>query len=311
MRTLIIEDIPAIAQSTREILLRLDDALDVDIASTLHDACGLLENGGGYDVAIVDLNLPDASGLEAPASIRELCPDTVIVVLTGEQSSGLARQLVREGVQEYIPKIEATPERLLRSIYVAIERLERETHLKRTASFDALTGTLNRRGMIAALQTSLASVQRLDANAALCVIDVDRFKPINDRYGHPAGDAVLREFARRLCDVTRANDQVGRIGGDEFWVLLDDITDIARCGKAAEKLQVALARPQLIGKELVTVQASIGVAIAPRDASTIDDWIGQADEALYAAKRDGRGCWKMYADIKESIGCLTGTKKMN
>ncbi len=305
MNILIVEDIPAIAANTREALQLLEPGLDVDIAFNLHQAFEKLEAAANFDVVIVDLNLPDATGSDAPQSIREVCPDTVIVVLSGEESVAVAQDLLRFGIQDFIAKSEATPQRLLRTIQLAFARLDRESTLKRTAAIDALTGTLNRRGFVSALETSFASVHRLGGNAALCTIDIDWFKSINDRLGHPVGDAVLKEVASRLGRITRENDQIGRVGGDEFWVLLDDLQANAELDHAAAKLCHVLSQSCRVGEHIVPLSVSIGVAVAPADAATIDDWIQHSDEALYAAKQNGRGCWRMYADIQVPANCAT------
>ncbi len=300
-----IEDVPVVANSTRDALTMLDGNLSFDIAESLSSALQRIDEGERYDVALVDLSLPDASGSDAPQAIRSIYPELVIVVLTGDESCMLAVDLVRIGIQDYVPKSEATPQRLLRTIQLAQERHQRELMLKRSASLDPLTGTLNRRGLLAELRKSLASVYRLGTNAALCTIDIDHFKSINDHFGHPAGDAVLKECANRLAEHTRANDHIGRAGGDEFWIVLDGLTPDVDLGSAADKLHSCFDDPCRIGTGIIPVSASIGIAVAPRSAATIDEWIRKSDEALYAAKRDGRDCWRIY---REHAAVGTGSR---
>ena len=295
MRILMIEDTPAVANSTRDALIMLDSEMSVDIASSLAAALQRIEAGENYDVALVDLSLPDASGSDAPRTMRALCPELVLVVVTGDESVALAVDLVKIGIQDYVPKSEVTPHRLMRTIQLAVERNQRELVLKRSACLDPLTGTLNRRGMLAEMRKSLASASRLGIHAALCTVDIDFFKAINDRFGHPAGDAVLKECANRLREQTRANDHVGRVGGDEFWVVLDGLPD-TNLGPAADKLIHCFKDPCRFGKSIVPCSASIGIAIAPRFATTVEEWIRHSDEALYLAKRDGRACWRQFDD---------------
>lgn len=296
MRILVIEDMPAVANSTRDALYMLDPGVSIDIADSLATAVERIQGGALYDVALVDLSLPDASGSDAPSTIRSLCPQTVVVVVTGDESCTLAVDLVRAGIQDYVPKSEATPQRLLRTVQLAQERHQRELAFQRSACVDVLTGILNRRGMIAEMRKSLASVNRLGLNAALCTLDLDHFKSINDRFGHPAGDAVLSECAARLSRQTRANDHVGRAGGDEFWVVLDGLTPDIDLHSAGDKLLACFNDPCRIDKGIIPLSASIGVALAPRNGRTVEEWIRKSDEALYTAKRRGRGQWHLYRD---------------
>lgn len=278
----------------------LDRSLSIDIADCLASALTKIEAGERYDVALVDLSLPDASGSDAPQTMHGLCPEMVLVVVTGEESVALAVDLVKIGIQDYVPKSEATPQRLLRTIQLAQERYQRELVLERSASLDALTGALNRRGLLAEMRKSLASSNRLGLSVALCTVDIDHFKEINDRLGHPAGDTILKECARRLRENTRANDHVGRVGGDEFWVVLDGLAADSDISPAAEKLIACFNEPCRIDEAIVSFTASIGIAIAPQSASTVEEWIRKSDEALYTAKRDGRKCWRLYNESQHA-----------
>jgi diguanylate cyclase (GGDEF)-like protein len=159
----------------------------------------------------------------------------------------------------------------------------------RLANLDALTGIGNRRRFDEELCSRLASAQRHGTELAVLLIDLDRFKPINDAYGHPAGDAVLIAVARILQDRTRASDMVARLGGDEFVALLDHVsTDGART--CAENLlaQISSLAVPFEGANL-TIGASIGIATYPRDATSPDELLDAADRALYRAKHAGRG----------------------
>lgn len=309
MRILMIEDVPVVANSTRDALMMLDGGIRFDIAESLTAAVKKIENGNRYDIALVDLSLPDASGSDAPRTIRTLCPETVVVVVTGDESCTLALDLVRIGIQDYVPKSEITPQRLLRTIQLARERHQRELTLKRSASLDPLTGTLNRRGLEVELRKSLAMVDRLRLSAALCTVDIDYFKSINDHFGHPAGDTVLIECAKRLREHTRANDHIGRAGGDEFWVVLDGLTPDIDLASAADKLIGCFRDACRIDTRIVPISASIGIAMAPQSARTVEEWIRKSDEALYAAKRAGRNCWRIYKEQSAAnLGRVAGKK---
>jgi diguanylate cyclase (GGDEF)-like protein len=295
MRILMIEDTSIVAQSTEKALKLLDQSIIVDIAGTLADAVSMIEEGDLYDVALVDLRLPDASGSEAPQLVQRLCPETVVVVVTGSESSDLALDLVRQGIHDFVPKSEVTPQRLLRTIRLACERQRREKKLREVALHDPLTGALNRRGIERKLSESMSLTRRLCMNAALFTIDIDHFKQVNDRYGHQAGDAVLRQCAGTVLQKTRLNDHVGRIGGDEFLLLLNGIPPNADLSAAADKVLSFFSAPCHYSGQIIPTSASIGLAVMPVHATTIDAWLKASDEALYEAKNAGRGCWRAYS----------------
>lgn len=159
----------------------------------------------------------------------------------------------------------------------------------RLALTDPLTGLLNRRAILARMQAIASDSAANDRPYALMILDVDRFKSINDGFGHSAGDAVLTELARRMMANVREGDLVGRIGGEEFLVLLPD-TSLGTARKAAERLRrVADADPiRLPSGEQVHVTLSIGLCMGTGRESGADTLLDRADRALYAAKADGR-----------------------
>ncbi len=168
-----------------------------------------------------------------------------------------------------------------------IKELERQ--LSHSARHDHLTGLANRVLLHDRIEQALARMQRRGNPLALLYLDLDRFKPINDRYGHETGDRVLREVARRLRQVVRDSDTVCRYGGDEFIILIDDLQHESDAENIALKLLALLRQPMEIDGQAMLVDASIGIALAPRDGSTPDQLIGQADHAMYRAKQSGLG----------------------
>lgn len=166
---------------------------------------------------------------------------------------------------------------------LSLETSERNRHLAR---HDPLTGLVNRHGVNEAL---VRLADRPPESLALLCVDLDHFKPVNDRYGHAAGDSVLVEVAARLCQVAPDNAFIARLGGDEFMVAVRDLTPEA-AGALAERLGHALSVPRYrIGDGIAaSVGASVGYACFPQDASTLDQLRHRADTALYASKRTGR-----------------------
>jgi diguanylate cyclase (GGDEF)-like protein len=166
--------------------------------------------------------------------------------------------------------------------------LEDGRRLKEAASRDALTGTLNRGGIMRAAEEDLAARRRRGGSIGFIMLDIDHFKQINDRFGHAAGDAVLKETVRRLSGALRSRDRLGRFGGEEFLVIIAD-ADANAVGGTAERLRLALAAsPFDLGGDTTTVTASFGVAMADGVGDTTDAVIAAADGALYAAKNGGR-----------------------
>lgn len=171
---------------------------------------------------------------------------------------------------------------------IALENARLHAIVERQALVDGLTGLANRRRSDEMLRLELSRAARLAAPLALVLVDVDRFKSVNDRYGHPVGDAVLRDVAALLADTVREIDVAGRWGGEEFALVLPG-TDLTGAARLAERIRASLARRPIVaddGTELF-VTASLGVAAFP-DQATEGELISAADGALYEAKRSGR-----------------------
>ncbi len=162
--------------------------------------------------------------------------------------------------------------------------------LDRIAHFDPLTGVPNRRLLADRLQRAIALARRNRKPLAVCMLDLDGFKPINDRFGHEAGDRLLIEIVRRLTGMLRATDTVARLGGDEFVLLLGDLGDMA----VLDRVLDAVRAPVLLDQETVTVSASIGVTLYPDDDADGDTLLRHADQAMYRAKQLGRNCIQVF-----------------
>jgi len=171
----------------------------------------------------------------------------------------------------------------------ANERLQqRELELRHAAFHDPLTELPNRRYLIERCEAALAHAKRHQESVALLLIDLDHFKPINDRFGHDAGDLMLQAIARRLREHVRAGDSVARLGGDEFAVLIGGADAQPHAREIAQRLLAELAQPVLYGAEPLTVTISIGVALYPQHASNFTSLYKASDEMLYQAKSRGR-----------------------
>ncbi|WP_322052765.1 sensor domain-containing diguanylate cyclase [Paraburkholderia bannensis] len=171
------------------------------------------------------------------------------------------------------------------------EQRRTERELRENALIDPLTGLANRRALDEELCTTLAQANPF----ALCFIDLDGFKGINDRYGHDTGDALLREVAIRLTSTVRAGDFVSRPGGDEFVVVSRGVTEAASAERIARALCQALAGPLVAGGQVIECSASVGVALHGANESGVgpDEALCLADAAMYEAKRAGRNTWRL------------------
>ncbi|MDL2339016.1 MAG: EAL domain-containing protein [Pseudomonadota bacterium] len=167
--------------------------------------------------------------------------------------------------------------------------LDAEDRIQRLASSDLLTGLANRTALHDAMSTAMARAQRDGHRMALLMIDLDRFKPINDRHGHMIGDLVLKEVAHRLSVCLRSGELRARYGGDEFVVAIEEKDDPAVAHAVAERVIQALCRPMLIDNLSLAIGASVGIARFPDDATHGDELLRKADSALYRAKANGRG----------------------
>ena len=173
-------------------------------------------------------------------------------------------------------------------IAVAVSSAWRDEQLYVQAHFDLLTGLPNRLLLKDRLTQEIARCQREDRRFAVLFIDLDRFKDVNDSFGHSAGDAVLREAAARIRGCVRASDTVSRLGGDEFTVLLANLQRPQAAGPIAENIVRALAREFAVGEHHSFLGASIGIASYPEDGSSAEDLLKNADTAMYRAKSAGR-----------------------
>jgi diguanylate cyclase (GGDEF)-like protein/PAS domain S-box-containing protein len=170
-----------------------------------------------------------------------------------------------------------------------------EVELDRLARQDALTGLANRQALRRALDDALVGSVRRKHRCSMFLLDLDRFKAVNDTLGHPAGDTLLRLVALRLQDVIGEAGQVGRLGGDEFEVVLPAVSDQKELSGLAQGIIDSLSRPYTINGTAVSIGASVGIVTSDYDDRTSDDLMRDADLALYAAKAAGKGCFRFFA----------------
>ena len=263
---------PAVAAPAAGEIARLEalvGALRAEIA-TLND-----------DLAVAECRLGSAES----ALLREVNERLVLAALLAAAESRL-------GSAESALLIEVN-ERLVEAALRAREEADTAAGeleaLSETARHDALTGLPNRALLAEELSWAMVFSRRRNSRLGLLFIDLNGFKDINDTLGHAVGDEVLKRVAERLSNCVRETDTVSRHGGDEFLVLLSEISNAADAARVAEKMVSALAAPCRVGDHVLRLSASIGVSVYPDDGTEAQQLIDKADAAMYRAKSEGRG----------------------
>lgn len=249
-----------------------------------------------HDVGLLDYNLPDQTGTELLYRLREAVPDLPLVMLTGHGDERLAVEVMKAGAYDYLRKGELNPEVLYRTLHNVLERARLELEVRRAhhrlrewAIRDGLTGLLNHRHFQELLLNEYLRAERYEQPLSCMMLDLDHFKSINDTYGHPFGDEVLKRVASTLSGAARQVDIIARYGGEEFVAVLPN-TDLEGALRLAERIREEIAaHPFVFEGHSVSLTVSIGVATSddPR-VSGERDLIKQADAALYQAKWQGR-----------------------
>lgn len=209
--------------------------------------------------------------------------------------------IARDG-REFIVEVSAAPVRAdgraPQGAVLICRDVSDTRHLQRCiawqAGHDALTHLPNRNLLTDRLRQGIAQAMRTQTLLAVCYLDLDGFKPINDRHGHDIGDRVLVAVAERLSSIVRDTDTVARIGGDEFVLLLTGASSPADFRPVLDRLVAEIALPYRVDNRVLTVTASIGVSICPLDDSDPDTILRHADQAMYQAKEGGRNRYRMY-----------------
>ena len=179
------------------------------------------------------------------------------------------------------------------------EEFRSEEEASRLAKFDSLTGLANRHRMEQRIDSTLHTFKSAKRSAALMMLDLDKFKQVNDTLGHAAGDQLLQQVADRLRGVIGGRGEIGRLGGDEFQVLVPDMDDRGELGEIAKKIIQILSQPYSVEEGRAIIGCSVGIAVAPYDGIEREELTRAADLALYASKNGGRGQFRFYASDLE------------
>jgi len=283
---LLVEDNPGDIRLVRELLAADQSESFTLVTADRQDTALAILDSQDITAILLDLELPDGSGLNTLLKIHANAPGIPIVVLSSAADESLAVRSVQQGAQDFLVKGYVDAHQLTRSLRYAIERKRTEERLNHLAHHDSLTGLSNRKHFYDTLKNSIALARRHETKLALLLMDLNGFKAINDTLGHYVGDLLLQSVAQRLRECLRETDCVARIGGDEFTMILSDICDEEDVVAATSKIVEAIGRPFVVDGRALDVGVSIGIGIYPTDADNLESLVRNADVAMYQAKAE-------------------------
>jgi diguanylate cyclase (GGDEF)-like protein len=296
---LLVEDSLIDAQLIRRLLRRVTSSYyRVTHVRTLNDAV-LSAEDLVPDVILADLNLPDSRGTQTVTSLQTSYPDIPLVIVSAWEDEAISLRSVKAGAQDYLVKGHIDGANLHRVIRYAIERKRTELELVRLAHFDQLTSLPNRTLLRERVDHALARATRAGSGVATLILDVDRFKEINDMLGHEIGDKLLVETGRRIRACVRDQDTVARLGGDEFAVVLEDVSEAREVLPVIERILDSLREVTTIDGHELNSSTSVGIAMYPENGNDLSELLRAADLAMYQAKASGRGRYRFFADAMQ------------
>ncbi|MEM7027541.1 MAG: EAL domain-containing protein, partial [Pseudomonadota bacterium] len=278
---------------TEKFSVDVDIQYDIEHVTCLEDAVGKL-NIENYDAVLTNIHPPDDPESNIVSSLLVLNEKLPIVVLTRDTGEHLALKVIQSGAQDFLNSSTTNIHQIIHALDHAIRRKKVEHHLAYYAQIDNLTGLANRSLFKERLTRALIRADRNKKIVALMVIDIDRFKYVNDSLGHEVGDQLLKLIAKRLTYCIREGDTVARLGGDEFTVLLEDVSHIGDASLVANKILEAMMKPFVINGEELYITPSIGITLYPVDDTRAQFLLRNADNAMYRAKQGGRNCYRFY-----------------
>jgi diguanylate cyclase (GGDEF)-like protein len=294
IKVLLVEDNDVDAELTQDLLSEWSmEEFQITRVKTLAEGFSFLSRER-FDAVLLDLSLPDTFGLPTVRQVHAMNPTIPVVVLSGVTDQSLALQAVQQGAQDYLVKGQGHPELLARAIRYAIERKRAEEHLTHLAQYDHLTGLVNRSLFRDRLVQAMARSKRLHQPIGLMLLDLDRFKTVNDTFGHDMGDELLKAVTERLKVCVREVDTVARMGGDEFTIILEGVSSEQNILVVAKRITESIAAPFELKGHHISVGISIGITIYPHDDHPIDELLKHADTAMYRAKQQGGSAFHLH-----------------
>jgi two-component system, cell cycle response regulator len=268
------------------------------------EAADILRQADSPELLILDWVMPGIDGLELCRRIRQAQQNAYILLVTANDKKQEIVNGLEAGADDYLTK-PFDPDELRARLRVGQRMLSLHQQLRFQATHDTLTGIWSRGAALDMLRRELERAARTQTSTGVLMLDLDRFKNINDTLGHLSGDGVLKEVARCIAKTVRTYDVVGRYGGEEFLIVLPGC-DRGKIQETAERIRTTVAGSpvQVAGSEIF-VTVSIGGAAAPPGNVSAREILAHADAALYSAKAAGRNCVAMHDVIDKSQLSLT------
>ncbi len=299
-RILIVDDDESIRTALNDYL----EFHDFEVTATASAAQALATIArNDFDLVISDLVMPGMDGIALIKAIREAGKEVPLLIMTGFASIEHAVESMKAGASDFITKplkfdhVMLVIHRILETSTLRKLAGERE-YYKDLSNSDGLTQVGNYRHFHHVLQQEIDRQRRFGRPLTLLMIDIDDFKKVNDRFGHLAGDMVLIKIASLLREEVRGFDYVARYGGDEFTVILPEISGIEAL-TVGRRIMTSIGQNEFTSpdmKDLGRPSVTIGIANFPQDASEVRELVAKADEAMYAGKRAGKNCICVFGD---------------
>ena len=288
--------------------VRLEDRLEDQLEAGLHDTVTrgrdpqqAVKQGNVTGVTVLS-EKTDATG--QLAQIRDLIAKGVKVLLINPADKDSLNPAIKEAIDAgiavvaidaYLVKGQGETEFLARAILYAIERKRAQERLTYLAQYDQLTGLVNRTLFRDRLVHAMARSKRKDQPVGIMLLDLDRFKMVNDTCGHDIGDQLLKSVADRLKNCVREVDTIARMGGDEFTAILEGISGEQDVAVVARRIVESITEPFILGQGSVSIGVSIGITLYPLDDQNVDGLLKHADAAMYRAKAQGGNSFQFHS----------------
>ena len=248
------------------------------------------------DLVLVDYLMPEMDGLEFIRQYRQKCPkeEHPVIMVTAMEDKEILREAFELGANDFVDK-PVEPIELLARAQNLLALRGKSVELRKLATVDSLTSAFIRRYFLERAEQEIARVRRYGGDCAVIMVDADHFKTINDSFGHAAGDDVLRHMAKICLDSLRDQDFVGRMGGEEFAILLPE-TDLANAEKVAERIRQEIDQAMVKTEDGQEIRYTVSQGVAQwQEGEDLANVLHRADGALYTAKDSGRNRVEMAA----------------
>ena len=282
--------------SVRRLIAEGSPEIDTHAVQDLSEAVEASQQQRAFHAIVVKLETADSNALETIAALRHRAPELPVIAIGNSDEDDIEQQVLTAGASDYVLEKKLDGYDLRRCFRLAAERKELEQRLAYLAERDPVTGLANRVALRDELSRAIARVHHQDSRLALLLLDLDRFKNVNESLGHDLGDRLLQVVADRLQENLRDVDIAARLGGDEFAIVLEGLRNEEEAIATSQRLLEALTPPARLQGYEIACTGSIGIAIYPDHGQTSGELMQHADRAMYRAKQNGRDGYQLYSD---------------